>query len=162
MKINVHKFVLELFRRFVSCAFMFLLGTLSFNLFYINDKLQMVQVINRFHYGQVGNDKKIINNLLTDDFIELGTKPFVQTPNSVNKSDVLNFDYSEANIESVKLRWLLLLNMLNNNNSSLSFIKETTFLRQSGNTKISFSVYVTYTFEKSVDGLKIRIIERKM
>ncbi len=118
----LRKIALKFFIRFVSFNFLFLLGVLSFNLFHINEKLQMLQVVNKFHNGQVNNDKMVIDNLLTDNFTESGVRHTVQTPDNIYKSDLLNFDYSKIDIKSIEAKYPLVLNMFSNSNMSLSFV----------------------------------------
>jgi hypothetical protein len=157
----LRKIALKFFIRFVSFNFLFLLGVLSFNLFHINEKLQMLQVVNKFHNGQVNNDKMVIDNLLTDNFTESGVRHTVQTPDNIYKSDLLNFDYSKIDIKSIEAKYPLVLNMFSNSNMSLSFVRELNWVN-GNNSPSSFSYYVTYTFEKCADGLKIIKVERKL
>jgi hypothetical protein len=140
---------------------MFLLGVLSFNLFHINEKLQLIQVVNEFHSAQINNDKKLINNLLTDTFIESGVKLAVATPDAIYKNDIENFDNSKVNL-TIEAKYLILLNVLSNNNMSLSFVRKSTVLPESGATPFSIYFYVTYTFEKTAENIKISKIERKL
>src|SRR5688500_13732815 len=119
----IFKFVLKLFNYFASFFLMFLLGLASFNLFYVNEKIQMMQVVLNFHNGQVNNDKELIDNSLADSFTETGEKRFVQTPNVIYKEDLMNSDYSELNF-SIEAQYSVLLNLFRNNNKSLSFMRK--------------------------------------
>jgi hypothetical protein len=139
---------------------MFLLGVVSFNLFHLNDRLQMLQVINAFHRGLRSNDKKLIDSSLSDNFVETGVKIAVGTPDAIYKNTVLNLDYSNLNL-SIESKYLIPLNILSNSNTSLSFIRKVTLITESGN-PLSVFFYVTYTFEKTADGIKIIKIERKL
>jgi hypothetical protein len=155
------KFALKFFIRFVSFIFLFLLGVSIFNLFHINEKLQMLQVVNEFHNGQVNNDKMVIDNLLADNFTESGVKLAVETPDNIYKSDLVNYDYSKIKIK-IEAKYSILLNMFDNSTSSLSFIRELTLVNDNDSPLSTISFYVTYTFEKCADDLKIIKVERKL
>ena len=154
--------IIRIAAKFFSFVFMFLFGTVFFNLYYVNEKLQMIQAVNQFHNGQIENDKKLMDSLLADDFIEFGVRRFVQTPEAIYKSNLMGFDYSKVNIKSIEANYLIPLNMFSNSNMSISFVKKTTIILESNNAEDSWSFYVTYTFEKCSDGLKISKVERKL
>jgi hypothetical protein len=156
------KFALKFFIRFVSFVFLFSLGVLSFNLFHINERLQMLRVVNEFHIAQVNNNKTVINNLLADNFTESGVKLAVTTPDNIYKSDLVNYDYSKIDIKSIEAKYPVIFNMFSNSNTSLSFVREVNWANDNNSPLPSFSFYVTYTFEKRADGLKIVKIERKL
>ncbi len=158
----LNRFALKFFIRFVAFAFLFLLGVLSFNLFHINEKLQMLRVANEFHNAQVNNDKMLINNLLADNFTESGVKLAVATPDNIYKSDLVNYDYSKINTKSIEAKYPIILNIFSNSTNSLSFIREINWANSNNSPLPSFSFYVAYTFEKCSDGLKIIKIERKL
>lgn len=122
----------------------------------------MLQAVNEFHNGQVNNDKIVIDNLLADDFTESGVKIAVATPDNIYKSDLVNYDYSKINIKSIEANYLIMLNMFSNTNTSLSFVRKSNWATDDNLPLPSFSFYVTYTFEKRVDGLKIIKVERKL
>ena len=158
----IKKFGLKIFIRFVSFVFLFLLGVLSFNLFHLNEKLQMLEVVNEFHNGQVNNNKTVIDNLLADNFIEFGVRRTVNTPESIYKSDLVNYDYSKINIKSIEAKYPIILIMFSNSAKSLSFVREVNWVNNDNFPLPSIIFYVTYTFEKHTDGLKIIKIERKL
>ncbi len=118
----------------------------------------MLQVVNEFHNAQFDNDKTIIDNLLADNFLETGAKYAVQTPDVIYKKDLVNYDYSKVHVESIKARYLLILNMFSNSSTSLSFVREIKLPKSSDFPRF----YVTCTFEKHTDGLKIIKAERKL
>lgn len=153
--------IYKFFKGFMCFALMLLFGILSFNLSNLDEKLQMLQVINEFHRGQLNYNKKVIDNLLTDNFTESGVNDSVQESKIAYKSDVMSFDYSKTNAKSIEVHFWSVLNILSNSNNSLSFIRTVTFLPRNGKILPSFSYFVTYTFEENVDGLKISKIERK-
>jgi len=154
------KFAIKFFTSFITFILMLLLGVVSFNAYNIKEKLQMLHVANEFHNAQINNDKKLIDNLLTDNFTESGEKRFVQTPDVIYKSHIMKADYPKANVK-IEVKYPLILNMFSNSNTSLSFVRELAFLPEDGRTLPSVFYYVTYTFEKTVDGLKINKIVRK-
>lgn len=155
------KFALKIFKRFGLFVLTCLLGVLSFNLFHLNEKLKMLQVISVFHQGQMNNDKKVIDNLLTDNFTETGVRRFVQTPEVIDKRDVMRWDYSKINFK-VEAEYPTLLNMFSSSRDSLSFVKKTRFWDENGKPLPSLIFYVTYTFEKTEGGLKISKIVRNL
>ena len=161
-RVMVYMFLVKHFMRFTVFALMFLLGALSFNLFHLKEKLKMIQVVNAYHRGQFNDDKKLIYNLLTDDFTESGVSHAIRAPEAIDKSNAVNFPYSEINYKSIEAKYLILFNMLSNSNKSLSFVRNVTFFQQSDNTPVSINYYVTYSFEEGSDGLKINKIERKL
>lgn len=154
------KFSLTIFKSIAFFVLMFLVGVLSFNLFYLPEKLEMIRVVNEFHEAQIHNDKKLIDNLLTDDFLETGARHFVQTPEVIRKSDVMKVDFTDANV-TIEAKYALPLSVLSGT-TSLSAVREITLPSVEGKTPPSVSYYVTYTFEKTADGLKISGIKRKM
>ena len=113
----------------------------------------MLQVVNEFHNGQVSDDKIAINNLLTDDFVETGARRFVQTPEAIYKSDLLRWQYTGFSIEA---KYSLFLSMLSNNSRSLTFIKKITVDSEDDKTYPPIYFCVTYSFEETADGLKIK------
>ncbi|MEP7039534.1 MAG: hypothetical protein ABI891_14470 [Acidobacteriota bacterium] len=154
-------FAQKVFIGLFSFAFFLLLGVASFNLFYLNEKLQMLQLVNEFHNAQINNDKRVINNLLADNFTESGVKLAVGTPDKIYKSDLVNYDYSAINI-NIEANYSMLLSLFSNDNKSVSFVRKLILLKDDDFHSSSFSFYVTYTFEKRADGLKIIKIERKL
>lgn len=141
--------------RLVCFGLMFLFGVVAFNLFHLKEKLQMLQVVNEFHNGQVNDDKIAINNLLTDDFVETGARRFVQTPEAIYKNDLLKWEYSKYNF-SIEAKYSLFLSLLNNNSQSLTFIKKITVQPEDNKNYPPIYFYVTYSFEETADGLKIK------
>jgi hypothetical protein len=122
----------------------------------------MLQVANEFHNAQINDDKKLIDELLTEDFTESGLSHAVQTPDVISKRVMKNFEYSKVNFKSIEANYPILLNMFSNSVISISFVRKTTFILHSSKTPDSFGYYVTYTFEETADGLKINKIERKL
>jgi hypothetical protein len=153
--------MLKFFTFFVSFVFMFLLGVSSFNLFHIKEKLQMIQAVENFHSAQTNNDKKLIDNLLTEDFTESGVRLAVQTPDAIYKKDVVNYDYSKLNL-AIEAKYLFPLTIFDNDNKSVSFIRKTSLLAESGVSSFSVYFYVTYTFETTDLDVKISKIERRL
>ena len=149
------------FKYFVYFAIMLFVGVLSFNLFHINEKLRMLQVISDFHCGQLADDKKVLDDLLTDNFTESGVNDSVQESKIAYKSDLVNFDYAKTNVESIEVHYWFISNVLSSNDKSLSFVRTVNFLPQDGKIPPSFSYFVTYTFEKNGSEMKINHIERK-
>jgi hypothetical protein len=139
---------------------MFLFGVVSFNLLHLNDKLKMLKTVKAFHQALISNDKKVIDKSLSDKFVKTGRRIAVGTPEAVYKNDVLNLDWSEVNI-LVEENYLIPLNILNNSNTSLTFVRKETLITESGRQE-SHLYYVTYTFDKTADGIKIVRIEEKL
>lgn len=156
------KSALKFFIRFIAFVFLFLFGVLSFNLFHLNEKLQMLRVVNEFHNAQVHNDKMVIDNLLADNFTEFGVTRTVKSPENIYKNDLVNVDYSKLNIKSIEADYLVILNIFSNNNASLSFVREVIWTNDNNTPLPSIIFYVTYTFEKRADGLKIIKSEREL
>jgi hypothetical protein len=156
------KFAMKMFIRFISFFFLFLLGVASFNLFYLNEKLQMLQAANEFHNAQVSNNKIVIDNFLAEDFTESGVKLAIAAPNNIYKSDLVNYDYSKINFKSIEAKYSFILNIFSNSNTSLSFVRVVNWANDNDTPLPSFSFYVTYTFENTDNGLKIAKIERKL
>ena len=139
---------------------MLIVGILFINLFYAKEKLQMISLTNQFHEAQLNNDKNMMNMVLTDDFTESGVSLSVKKPNPINKTEILNFELDKTNFKSIEMKYVWLLNVLNTDNTSMSFIREVSFSTVNGKTPPSFSYYVTYYFEETSDGLKINKIVR--
>ena len=99
--------------------------------------------------------------MLTEDFTESGVKLAVQTPDAIYKNDVVNFDYSKLNLV-IEAKYLFLLTIFDNDNKSVSFIRKTTLLTESGVSSFSVYFYVTYTFETTDLDAKISKIKRKL
>ena len=157
----VYKFALIGFTRLLPFGLMLLLGTVSFNLFHLDEKLQMLQVINRFYNGRVNYDKRAIDSALTDDFVETGVRYYVQTPEAIYKKNYLNFKYYGHRF-SIEAEYALLFSLLSNSRLSLSFVETHTLYSENNRTSPSaIYSYVTYTFEKTADGYKIKGKERK-
>lgn len=155
----IFKVALKLFIYLAAFVLMFLLGLASFNLFYADEKIQMMQVALNFHNGQVNNDKDLIDNSLADSFTETGEKRFVQTPSVIYKEDLMNNDYSEVNF-SIEAQYSVLLNLFRNNNKSLSFMRKLEIFSDNGIDSIKVYYHVTYLFEKEENGLKIKKVVR--
>ena len=147
--------------RLVCFGLMFLLSVVAFNLFYLNEKLQMLRVVNEFHHAQISDDKTAINNLLTDDFVETGVRRFVQTPEAIYKKDLLKWDYSKFSL-SIEAKYSLFLSMLSSNSQSLTFVKKITVNSEDGKKYPPIYFCVTYSFEETADGLKIKKAVRNL
>jgi hypothetical protein len=141
----------------------FLVGTVSFNLFYLNEKLQMLGVINQFHSGRVNFDKQKIDNALTDDFVETGVRYFVQTPEFIYKKNYLKFNSYHRYKFSIEADYAVSLSMFSNSRTSLSLVETHTIYAENKTTPPSaIYSYVTYTFEKTADGYKIKKKKRRL
>ena len=121
----------------------------------------MLQAADGLHRGQMNNDKILIDRLLTENFTETGVRFAVQTPEVINKNDLLKADYSNVNF-TIKARFAFLSYLLGNDTNSLSFVREIIILPESGKEMPPIIFYVTYTFEKGPDGLKISKIKRNL
>jgi hypothetical protein len=139
---------------------MLLLGVAAFNSFHIAEKLRMLQVLKEFHAAQSNNDKETINRLLSDDFTETGARHFVQTPEVIDKKQLLNIDYSKFQFQ-VEAKYLLPANIFGNRGDSISFVREYVLI-ENGRQYVVGGYFVTYTFDEGSDGLKISKIVRNL
>jgi len=144
---------------YATCFFtMLFLGVAGYNLFYLSEKYRMMQTVNKYHAALINNDKAVIDDLLTDDFTETGARHFVQTPEVIDKRQVMMVDYSKI------FAWyeakFLEVNIFGNTRDSLSFFRQL-FISTEERRSLPADVYfVTYTFREAQNGLKISKIER--
>jgi len=155
------KFILKFSVRLLAFVLMLLLGAASFNSHHLREKIEMLRLAEQFHQAQINNDKQTIDKLLAEDFTETGVKIAASTPDAVYKSDLLKWNYSQVNF-TLEAKYPLLLNVFGNSDTSISFVRKLTIISETGKPIPVLYFYVTYTFEKTAEGLKISKIERKL
>jgi hypothetical protein len=153
------KILIPIFKSLVFFCLSLLLGILLFNLIQMKAKLRMIEVVKEFHRCQINNDKKSIDMILTDSFVETGAKHYVQTPDFIRKRDILNTNYPKGSF-SIEANYIFISNILSSDSLSLSFVKVLSFPRENSNASAFESYFVTYMFEETSDGLKIKKIVR--
>ena len=155
------KFILKFSVRLLAFVLMLLLGAASFNSYHLREKIEMLRLAEDLHQAQIDNDKQKIDNLLTDNFTETGVKDFPRAPDAIDKRDYLKPDYSQINF-TIETQYPLLLNIFGSSDNSVSFVRKLALIDDNGDSYLEVYCYVTYTFEKTADGLKISKIERKL